>query len=157
MHAWASQPGHWLGPVTRLSLLGPAQPHGPSWTQPKNKKSVISPRIFLLNFAKYWFVLLYHKDTNLILKYPVFVKTLKNIKKIIFFFKHMTKYLKKNISYFHITKNQKIGISMYFSFNNQFIKATRTREYFKNSKKKIILFSFNIKDYELIRKMYSRY
>ena len=48
----------------------------------------------------------------------------------------MTKYLKKNISYFHITKNQKIGINMYFSFNNQFIKATRTREYFKNSKKK---------------------
>jgi hypothetical protein len=46
---------------------------------------------------------------------------------------------------------------MYFSFNNQFIKATKTREYFKNSKKKIILFSFNIKDYELIRKMYSRY
>jgi hypothetical protein len=33
-----AQPGHWLEPVTRLGLLGPAQPHGLSWAQPKNKK-----------------------------------------------------------------------------------------------------------------------
>jgi hypothetical protein len=32
---------------------------------------------------------------------------------------------------------------MYFGFNNQFIKVTRTDQYLKNFKK-IILFSFNI-------------
>ncbi|KAJ6889936.1 hypothetical protein NC651_023645 [Populus alba x Populus x berolinensis] len=32
----SAQPGHWLGPVTRLGWLGPAQPpHGLSWAQPK--------------------------------------------------------------------------------------------------------------------------
>jgi len=35
--AFKSQSGHWLGPVTRLGLLGPAQPHGPGWAQPKKK------------------------------------------------------------------------------------------------------------------------
>ena len=43
---------------------------------------------------------------------------------------------------------------MYFDFNNQFIKFTRTNQNFKKKKtpKEIILFSFNIKDYALIRK-----
>jgi len=41
-----------------------------------------------------------------------------------------------------ISKKRK-GFSMHFGFNNQFIKVTRTDQYFKNSKK-IILFSFNI-------------
>ena len=45
---------------------------------------------------------------------------------------------------------------MHFGFNNQFIKVTITGQYFKNSKK-IILFSFNIWGYDLIRKMYSGY
>jgi hypothetical protein len=30
--------GHWLGPVTMHGWLGPAQPHGPGWAQPENKK-----------------------------------------------------------------------------------------------------------------------
>jgi hypothetical protein len=34
---------------------------------------------------------------------------------------------------------------MYFSFNNQFIKATKTREYFKNSKKKLFCFLLILK------------
>jgi len=46
---------------------------------------------------------------------------------------------------------------MHFDFNNQFIKVTRTGQYFKIFKKKIILFSFNIQDYDLIRKTYSGY
>jgi len=32
-----AQPGQWFGPVTGLGLLGPAQPHGLSWAQPKTK------------------------------------------------------------------------------------------------------------------------
>jgi hypothetical protein len=45
---------------------------------------------------------------------------------------------------------------MHFGFNNQFIKVTRTGQYFKNFKKNI-LFSFNIWGYDLIRKTYSGY
>ena len=41
---------------------------------------------------------------------------------------------------------------MHFDFNNQFIKVMRTGPIFQ---KKSILFSFNIKDYTLIRKTYS--
>jgi len=33
VHGWL---GHWLGPVTRW--LGPAQPYGPGWAQPLQKK-----------------------------------------------------------------------------------------------------------------------
>ena len=46
---------------------------------------------------------------------------------------------------------------MHFGFNNQFIKVTRTGQYFKNSKKIILFFSFNIWGYDLIRKTYSGY
>jgi len=46
--------------------------------------------------------------------------------------------------------------SMHFGFNNQFIKVMRTRLIFQKYPKNI-LFSFNIWDYEFIRKMYSRY
>jgi hypothetical protein len=68
---------------------------------------------------------------------------------------HTTKFFKKIISYFHTTKNSKIYVSMHFGFNNQFIKVTRSRPIFQNLKKNH--FFFNIKDYELIRKIYSRY
>jgi hypothetical protein len=46
---------------------------------------------------------------------------------------------------------------MHFGFNNQFIKVTRSMPIFQNFKKKSFCFFFNIKDYELIRKIYSRY
>jgi len=35
---------------------------------------------------------------------------------------------------------KKKGVSMHFGFNNQFIKVTRTDQYFKNSKKKLFYF-----------------
>ena len=54
-----------------------------------------------------------------------------------------------------ISKKRK-SFSMHFGFNNQFIKVTRTGQYFKNSKK-IIFFSFNIWGYDLIHKIYSGY
>ena len=67
------------------------------------------------------------------------------------------KNIKKIILYFHITKKiSKICISMHFGFNNQFIKSQELGQYFKNFKK-IILFSFNIWGYDLIRKTYSEY
>jgi hypothetical protein len=82
-----SQPGHWLGLVTRLGLLGPAQPYGPSWAQLKKKilqklflKKCDFLQNFLLHFDQYRFVFLYCKDTNPVLKYLIFVKTLKNKK-----------------------------------------------------------------------------
>jgi hypothetical protein len=46
---------------------------------------------------------------------------------------------------------------MHFGFNNQFIKVTRTRPIFQKFQKKLILFSFNLWGYDLIRKTYSRY
>jgi hypothetical protein len=73
---------------------------------------------------------------------------------------HTAKSLKKKkfqivFSNNKISKKRK-SFSMHFGFNNQFIKVTRTAQYFKNSKK-IILFSFNIWGYDLIRKMYFGY
>jgi len=66
---------------------------------------------FFIYFVKYWFVFLYRKDTNPVLKYMVFVKTLQNnykTKQIYFIFMHTAKSLKdkKKIitSYFPITK-----------------------------------------------------
>lgn len=87
--------------------------------------------IFLSILLKFDFVFLYYKDTNLILKYLVFTKILqKNDKtKKMFVFMHTTKYLKdkKLMLYFPTIKEAKICYSMYFDFNNQFIKAMRTR------------------------------
>jgi len=60
--------------------------------------------------VQYWFVFLYRKDTNPVLKYLVFIKTLQKIikQKKYFVFIHTAKSLKdkKKIitSYFHTTK-----------------------------------------------------
>jgi len=59
--------------------------------------------------------------------------------------------LKKQII-LHLEKKK--SLACIFGFNNQFIKVTRTDQYFKNSKK--IIF-FNIWGYDLIRKTYSGY
>jgi hypothetical protein len=107
-----------------------------------------------------WFVFLHRKNTHPVLKYPVFVKTLK---KNMFLFScirlNLSK-LKKLIFYFHTTKKTSKKIkcfSMHFGFNNQFIKVMRTWPIFQKKSKKFILFSVNIRDYEFIRKTYSRY
>jgi hypothetical protein len=137
-----SSPAIWAG-------LGPAPQ--------KNSSKIISKNLWfsaniLLHFNQYWFVFLYCKDTNLVLKYLVFVKT----KKKYFVFMHTAKSLKKNIVFSNNKISKKKSFSMHFGFNNQFIKVTRTSQYFKNSKK-IILFSFNKWGYDLIRKIYSEY
>jgi hypothetical protein len=71
---------------------------------------------------------------------------------------HMTKYLKEKniISYFHTTKIQKYVLACILALITNLLKSRELGQYFKNNKK-IILFSFNIKDYALIRKAYSRY
>ena len=63
MHAIcnSAQRGHWFGPVTRLGLLGSAQPHGPSWTQPKKKTSNIVG--FLMYLVYYFFILWKYKSS----------------------------------------------------------------------------------------------
>ena len=65
-----AQPGHWFGPVTRLGLLGSAQPHGSSWTQPPKKTSNIV--VFFVFFLWFFFVFLYCKNTNLVFRIPGF-------------------------------------------------------------------------------------
>jgi hypothetical protein len=53
--------------------LGPAQPHGPGWAQPENKKQISSKKFFSkicdfpLYFDQYRFVFLYCKDTTSVL------------------------------------------------------------------------------------------
>ena len=109
--AWASDqaglarssPAIWVG-------LGPARKK-----HYKNlfKKFVIFSYMFLLHFDQYWFVFLYCKDTNPVLKYLVFVKTLKNI---FFVFMHTTKSLKQ--------KNHIV-----FSYKENFKKKERKKTY----------------------------
>jgi hypothetical protein len=149
--------------VTWLGWLGPAQPYGPGWARPERKKKeiffknyfkkkyVIFPRIFLLNFAKYWLVFLYRKDTNPVLKYLVFIK---NIEKKYFCFNAYDQVSqRKNHTIFSYNKNSKICINLYFGFNNYFLKSRELGQYFKNSKK--IIFSFSVWGYDLICKTYS--
>jgi hypothetical protein len=61
-------------------------------------------------------------------------------------------------SYFPTTKeiSRNIYISMHFGFNNKFVRTTRTRPIFQKFQK-IIVFSFSIWGYNLIRKMYFDY
>jgi hypothetical protein len=70
---------------------------------------------------------------------------------------HTAKSLKTKKSYFIFIQQRKLKqiyyFSMHFGFNNQFIKVMRTLA--NISKKKNILFCFNVWDYEFIRKMYS--
>jgi hypothetical protein len=52
-----AQPGHWFGPVTRLGLLGSAQPHGSSWTQPPKKTSnIVVFLYFFCDFFLYFYI-----------------------------------------------------------------------------------------------------
>jgi len=116
---------------------------------------VIFSCIFFFNlFCIILVCILYRKDTNPVLKYPVFVKTLqkyyKTKTKKYFIFMHTTKSLKdKKTHHIVFLYNKKIIIyvlTCFFGFNNQFIKAMRTRQIFqKNTQKnKFSFFSFSI-------------
>ena len=72
---------------------------------------------------------------------------------------HTTKSLKAkkfHIVFSYNKEKSKKCFSMHFDFNNQFIKVTRIWPIFQKFQKNI-LFCFSIRDYEFIRKTYSRY
>jgi DMSO/TMAO reductase YedYZ heme-binding membrane subunit len=70
---------------------------------------------------------------------------------------HTTKSLKKNHIVLSYKENcKKYVLACILALITSLLKSWELDKYFKNSKK-IILFSFNIKDYELIRNMYSWY
>jgi hypothetical protein len=85
-------------------------------------------------------------------------KRCKNYKtKKSFVFMHMTKSLKKNHIVLSYKENwKKYVLACILVIITSLLKSWELGKYFKNSKK-IILFSFNIKDYKLIRKTYSWY
>ena len=66
---------------------------------------------------------------------------------------------KKNLCYIFIQqrKFQKYVLAYILALITSLLKSREISQYFKNSKKKIILFSFNIWGYDLIRKTYSGY
>jgi len=54
VHGWLRL-GHWLGPVTRLGWLGPAQPHGVAGSNPATRAGLGPARKKILqkSFQKY--------------------------------------------------------------------------------------------------------
>jgi hypothetical protein len=136
----------WASDQAGLARSSPATRAGLGPARKKNSSKIFSkicdfPQIFYCILINIGFVFLYCKDTNLVLKYPIFVKTLKKR----FVFMHTTKSLKnkrKKIRlYFHTTKKiSKIYISMHFGFNKQFIKIMRTRPIFQKFQKNYFVF-----------------
>jgi hypothetical protein len=114
---------------------------GPSPAQSKKnifRKICDFPAYFLLNFGSYQLEFLYRKNTNPVLKYLVFVKTLK--KYLCFHaYGQVSKSIKKNHIVFSYNKEnfKKKYFSMHFGFNNQFIKITRTWPLFQKNPKQL--------------------
>jgi hypothetical protein len=111
------------------------------------KKYVIFCKFIIVFFNQYQFVFLYYKNINLVLKYPVFLsRHQKNKNKNILFScmqQSLSKIKKlKNHILFSYNKFQKICISMYFGFNNQFIKVTKTKPIFQKFQNKIYFIFF---------------
>jgi hypothetical protein len=108
------------------------------------------PRVYcftLFCLISICFFFSFKKNTNPILKYPVFVKTFKNTKKLKKeknVFVHTAKCLKAKKSYcvFHTPKKQ--CFSMHFGFNNQFIKVKRTLAKISKTTKISFCLSFSI-------------
>jgi hypothetical protein len=109
------------------------------WVRPiskKLKKYILFnicdfPPFFIYVLFKFGLLFCHFKNTNSVLKYPVFVKTFKNIKTIekkktmfLCIWSSVLKLKKKIILCFFI--QQKTMFSMLFGFNNQFIKVKRT-------------------------------
>jgi hypothetical protein len=72
---------------------------------------------------------------------------------------HTAKSLKEKItSYFYTTKktSKKNVLASILALITSLLKSRELGQYFKNSKKNLFCF-LNIRDYEFIRKMYSRY
>ena len=98
-------------------------------------------------FYQFWLIsvcILCRKNTNLVLKYPVFVKNFKNTKKFekkeknVFVYTAKCLKAKKSYCVFSYTKKQ--CFNMHFGFNNQFIKVKRTLAKISKNNKNFILF-----------------
>jgi hypothetical protein len=112
---------HFIGLISTQFFFGPGLAHSKKISSKIIlKKSVISANL-LQHFDQYRFVFLLCKYTNPVLKYPIFVNTLKNKNKNVLFsyIRSSLSKIKKIILYFHTTKKiSKIYISMHFGFNN---------------------------------------
>jgi len=168
MWFWAglgAQPCRNQAPIY-FGLISAQFPFGPGLDcSNKNSSKIISKNmwfsvILLLYFDQYRFVFLYCKDTNPVLKYPVFVKFSKNV---------LFSCIRPSLSNIYIYKYYNIIFShnkgnfktiyvwaCILAFITSLFKPWELGQYFKNSKK-IFLSSFSIWDYEFIRKTYSRY
>jgi len=132
---------------------------GLSPVQPSKKKHIFnilwfSNVLFYAILFKYRFVFYVVKNINPVLKYPIFVNLKKNWKNI---FVQTAKCLKAKKSYcvFHTKKKNNVLACILALIT----KLLKSREYWPKyqKQKKIILCCFSIRDYEFIRKTYSRY
>ena len=119
-----------------------------SWVQPSPTQYIYIFKSFqkiydflvyvLLHFDHYWFIFLYCKDTNPILKYLIFVKTLNFFSCFhaygLGFFQ---KIIKKIISYFHTTKIKKFVLACILALITSLLKSRELGQHFKNSKKNL--------------------
>ena len=93
--------------------------------------------------------ILHRKNTNLVLKYPVFIKTSKIPKKfekkekMFLCIRPNVSKLKNHIVFFSYTKKQ--CFSMHFGFNSQFIKVKRTLAKISKTTKILFCLSFSIR------------
>ena len=120
-----------------------------------SKTFMIFSHIFLSILINIDSFFIYRKNTNAVLKYPVFVKTLK--KMFFFIFMHTAKSLKEKSHHIFIQRKfKKYVLACILTLITSLLKSRELGHYLKKHPKNII-FSFNIRDYEFIRKTYSRY
>jgi hypothetical protein len=132
--------------LAHVLFVGPVLAHFYFGLVPAHLKKNISDFLAFL-FYQFWLIsvcILCRKNTNLVLKYPVFVKTFKNTKKFekkeknVFVYTAKCLKAKKSYCVFSYTKKQ--CFNMHFGFNNQFIKVKRTLAKISKNNKNFILF-----------------
>jgi len=128
--------------------LSPVQPNnggpGPAW----QKKNIYA---ILFKYRSVFYVV---KNINPVLKYPVFVNLKKKIEKIFLCRRPSVSKLKNHIVFFIHQKNNVLTCILAL-----ITRLLKSREHWPKyqKQKKNILCCFSIRDYEFIRKTYSRY
>jgi len=96
-------------------------------------------RQFLLHFNQYRFVFLYCKDTNSVLKYYVFVQTLK--KMFCFHTYDQVSKIKNHIVFSYNKENfKKYVLACILALITSLLKSRELGQYFKNSKNNLFFF-----------------
>jgi hypothetical protein len=133
-----SWPNFIFGLISAQPFFGPGRPSQKKYSKIILGKFVIFPCIFLRHFDQYRVVSLYRKNTNPVLKYPVFTK------KNIFVFMYTAKSLKAKKSYCIFIQQRKLQKKLFphafLALITSLLKPRELSQYFKNSKK-ILLFS----------------